>query len=179
MVTFSPGTTASLKIDYPYTLNEKLKIKITATDGTFAEYTTTISSETTSGTFPDSYSCWSDSNSDSCRSNSNSNSCWSDSNSYSCWSNSNSDSCWSDSNSDSCWSNSNSNSSRSNSNSNSSRSQLQLPHPHTTTVHVTFAVNPAGSGTTTPSGSSNLQLWSNSKHTSERCNRLHVLILDI
>ena len=32
-------------------MNEKLKIKITATDGTFAEYTTTITSETTGGTF--------------------------------------------------------------------------------------------------------------------------------
>ncbi len=53
MVTFSPDATASLKIDYPYTKNEKLTIKITATDGTFAEYTTTTSSETTSGTFPD------------------------------------------------------------------------------------------------------------------------------
>ena len=32
---------------------KNLTIKITATDGTFAEYTTTTSSETTSGTFPD------------------------------------------------------------------------------------------------------------------------------
>jgi flagellin-like protein len=51
-VTFPPGTTASLTTDYPFTtINEKLKIKITATDGTFAEYTTTGSISVT-GTFP-------------------------------------------------------------------------------------------------------------------------------
>ena len=51
-VTFSPGTTASLATDYPFTaVNEKLKIKITALDGTFAEYTTTGSVSVT-GTFP-------------------------------------------------------------------------------------------------------------------------------
>jgi flagellin-like protein len=53
MVTLSPETTAALKIYYPYTKNEKLTIKITATDGTFAEYTTTASSESTTGTFDD------------------------------------------------------------------------------------------------------------------------------
>ncbi len=52
MVTFPPGTTASLTTDYPYTANEKLKIKITATDGTFAEYTTSGLSTVTTGTFP-------------------------------------------------------------------------------------------------------------------------------
>ena len=52
MVTFSPGTTASLTTDYPYTANEKLNIKITATDGTFAEYTTSGISTVTTGTFP-------------------------------------------------------------------------------------------------------------------------------
>jgi PKD repeat protein len=50
IVTFSPGTTASLTTDNPYTGKEKLQIKITATDGTFAEYTTsgfsTVSTET-------------------------------------------------------------------------------------------------------------------------------------
>ena len=52
IVTFSPGTTASITTDYPFTtVNEKLKIKITATDGTFAEYTTTGSTSNT-GTFP-------------------------------------------------------------------------------------------------------------------------------
>ncbi len=52
MVTFSPGTTASLTTDYPYTANEKLNIKITATDGTFAEYTTNGLSTVSTGTFP-------------------------------------------------------------------------------------------------------------------------------
>jgi flagellin-like protein len=51
-VMFAPGTTASLATDYPFTtVNEKLKIKITATDGTFAEYTTTGSINII-GTFP-------------------------------------------------------------------------------------------------------------------------------
>ena len=48
-IEFSPGTTASLTTNYPYTASEKLKIKITATDGTFAEYTTTLNSGTTGG----------------------------------------------------------------------------------------------------------------------------------
>jgi flagellin-like protein len=52
MVTFSPGTTASLTTDRPYAANEKLKIKITATDGTFAEYTTSGLSTVATGTFP-------------------------------------------------------------------------------------------------------------------------------
>jgi flagellin-like protein len=51
-VTFSPETTATLTTDYHYTANEKLKIKITATDGTFAEYTTTGISGISTGTFP-------------------------------------------------------------------------------------------------------------------------------
>jgi flagellin-like protein len=51
LVTFPRETTATLITDYPYTANEKLKIKITATDGTFAEYTTTGTSGSTTGTF--------------------------------------------------------------------------------------------------------------------------------
>jgi len=52
MVTFSPGTTASLTTNYPYTANEKLQIKLTATDGTFAEYTTSGISTVSAGTLP-------------------------------------------------------------------------------------------------------------------------------
>jgi flagellin-like protein len=52
MVTFSPGTTASLTTDRPYAVNEKINIKITATDGTFAEYTTSGLSTAATGTFP-------------------------------------------------------------------------------------------------------------------------------
>src|SRR5665647_2725226 len=51
MVDFSRGTTASLTTNYPFTANEKLKIKLTAADGTFAEYTTTGTSGSTVGTF--------------------------------------------------------------------------------------------------------------------------------
>jgi len=51
MVTVSPGTTASLTTDNPYTGKEKLQIKITATDGTFAEYTTSGFSTVSTGTF--------------------------------------------------------------------------------------------------------------------------------
>jgi PKD repeat protein len=52
-VSFPPGTTASLTTNYsPYTGKEKLKIKITATDGTFAEYTTSGLSTVAVGTFP-------------------------------------------------------------------------------------------------------------------------------
>ena len=46
-VSFSPGTTTSLTTDYPYTANEKLKIKIVASDGTFAEYTQSGTTGTT------------------------------------------------------------------------------------------------------------------------------------
>ena len=49
---FSPGTTATLATDYPFTtVNEKLKVKITAIDGTFTEYTSS-GSTTVTGTFP-------------------------------------------------------------------------------------------------------------------------------
>ena len=47
VVSFSPGTTTSLTTDYPYTSNEKLKIKVVASDGTFAEYTQTGTTGTT------------------------------------------------------------------------------------------------------------------------------------
>jgi flagellin-like protein len=49
LTTFSPGATASLTTNYPYTANEKLKIKVVATDGTFAEYTQTGTTGTTGG----------------------------------------------------------------------------------------------------------------------------------
>jgi flagellin-like protein len=53
IVEFSPTTTASLTTDYtPNPPNEKLKIKITATDGTFAEYTTSGISTVSVGTLP-------------------------------------------------------------------------------------------------------------------------------
>ena len=50
-ITFSPGTTAALTTDNPYTGKEKLHIKITATDGTFTEYTTTGTTVISTGTF--------------------------------------------------------------------------------------------------------------------------------
>ena len=51
-VTFSPGTTVALATDYPFTtVNEKPKVKITAIDGTFTEYTSGGSISVT-GTFP-------------------------------------------------------------------------------------------------------------------------------
>jgi flagellin-like protein len=53
-VSFSPGTTATLEVDMGVqpVANEKLTIKITATDGTFAQYTTSGSSTVSTGTFP-------------------------------------------------------------------------------------------------------------------------------
>jgi flagellin-like protein len=53
-MSFPPTTTATLEIDLGVqpVANEKLKIKVVATDGTFAEYTTTGQTQTTSGTFP-------------------------------------------------------------------------------------------------------------------------------